>query len=153
MATPMVRTVVTTGSRQESNAVVCRLERRYGDLVGLGGPPREQGVELSRVVEIAADPGREGDGDVEHRSSDLLLQVAVSLPDHPLLDGPDVFAGEGALDAQQVGDTRLADRVGDDLAPGVGDRTADLLLDDVRLVEQPDAARSPDALAHLLLDL
>src|SRR5688500_12524522 len=100
MATPIVRMAVTTSpaSWQEPDPLVGRLERAYGDLVGLGGAAREQGVQLGRVVEIAAHPGRERNREVQDRRGDLLLQVAVTLPGRPLLDGLDVFAGEGALD-------------------------------------------------------
>src|SRR5687767_5822810 len=90
---------------------------------------------------------------LDHRLGDGLLEVAVAgvleLRLHRLRRLP-VGGGE---DVDQVGDAGLAGPAAN-LAPGVGDRRAELLADRVRLVEHEEGARLPGSgRGHLPLGL
>jgi hypothetical protein len=136
---------------QESHPVVRGGQSRPRDGAGLLSTTGQRTVQLGRVVEEAAHPALERHHEVQDGGGDLLLQVAVACAGEPVDQGRHRLPAERGQDPQQVAHARLRDRVEHDLAAGVGDRRADLLLDHLRVVHQPHDPVAADALGHLLV--
>src|SRR5215217_2393610 len=120
------------------HSLVHRGQGRRRLLARLLRPRGEQPAQLVRIcaqLDVAlTDRLQQRD----HGLADVLLEPAVAVPVVASLDRVDRLAGRHVHDLDQVRDTGLPLRVVDDVAPGVGDRRAELLRDRLGRVEDPD---------------